>query len=166
MAQLRATTFVGADSLRLVAQPALLLMIGDIGCLGNILITVEKYLAIEMPGTTPEEVLDGAHDVTIQTISYAYHAGVRGRGMILRYDNNHPWPGHADNHHVHRGEWRDPDDDAGRVSWIGEDCWPTLGDVVREVMDWYYTQRDELPEPDVYGSPLSREPRTRWNPLA
>lgn len=165
MSQLRASTFVGADNLRLVAQPALLLMIGDIGCLGNILVTVEKYLAIVTDETTPAGVLDGDHDALVHTITYAYHAGIRGGGMILRYDNNHPWPGHPDEHHVHRGNWRDADDDSGKIEWVGEQHWPTLGEVVQEVMDWYEANRDELPNPDAYATPLEREPRTRWNPL-
>ena len=53
MGHLRATNFVGADNLRLIAQPNLLMMIGDIGCLGNILITVEKYLAVVTEKSSP-----------------------------------------------------------------------------------------------------------------
>jgi hypothetical protein len=166
MGQLRATGFVGADSLRLVAQPSLLLMIGDIGCLGNISISVEKYLAIATPKATPSDVLDGAHDVNVHAILYAYHAAVRGHGMILRYDNNHPWRGHADEHHVHRGDWRNSGDDSGRVDWVGADRWPTLGDVIREITDWYYVHRDELPAADAYADPLQREPHILWNPFA
>lgn len=164
MAQLRASHFVGADNLRLDAQPSLLLLIGDIGCLGNISITVEKYLATDE--ASPGEVIDGDHDVLVQTIEYSYHACVRGHGMILRYDNNHPWPRHADDHHAHRGNWRDENDDSGQVEWVGVDRWPTLGDVITEVSEWYYSHRDELPNPDDYATPLHREPRTRWNPNA
>jgi len=165
MGQLRATGFVGTDSLRLVAQPSLLLMIGDIGCLGDITITVEKYLTVITDGATPSDVLAGDHDVMVQTIIYSYRAGVRGHGTILRYDNNHGRPGHADWHHAHRCDWRSADD-VGHVEWIGEDRWPTLGDVVEEVMDWYYEHRDELPRPDAYATPLRREPHILWNPFA
>lgn len=101
-----------------------------------------------------------------QTMLYAYHAGIRGGGMILRYDNNHSWPRHADQHHVHRGNFKDSDDDSGKIEWLGADRWPSLGDVVREVMDWYYVHRDELPNPDTYAEPLERNPRTMWNPDA
>lgn len=165
MGQLRASGFVGADNLRLIAQPSLILMIGDVGCLGNITITVEKYLAIVTPTANPSEVLAGDHDVVVETIRYAYHAQVSKHGPILRYDNNHPWPRHGDNHHVHRCDWR-KQDDSGRVEWVGAAHWPTLGTVVNEVMDWYYEHRDELPQPDAYATPLQREPRTMWNPLA
>lgn len=167
MVQLRATTFVGADTLRLIAQPSLILMVGDIGCLGNIRITVEKYLAIQTPEATPSDVIEGRdHDIEVQTIVYVYHASVCDHGAILRYDNNHPWPKHADEHHAHRFDWRNRDDDSGRVEWIGAERWPSLGDVVREVCDWYYVNRDELPAPDTYATPLQREPRTMWSPLA
>ena len=166
MGQLRASQFVGADNLQWIAQPSLLVLIGDIGCLGNIGITVEKYLAIVTPDATPDDVLAGDHDIVVQTIGYAYHAQVRSHGMILRYDNNHPWPQHADDHHVHRGDWRDATDNVGRVEWVGADRWPTLGDVIREIETWYYEQHRDLPEPDAYATPVLREPRTRWNPNA
>src|SRR5579883_1654592 len=146
MAQLRASQFVGADSLDLIAQPRLLLLIGDIGCLGGIFITVEKYLEVCTTGASPADVLDGDHDIIVQTIGYSYYAGVQDHGMILRYDDNHPWPGHPDCHHVHRGDWRDREDDRGHVTWVGADRWPTLGAVIEELRDWYYAHIDELPE--------------------
>ena len=165
MGQLRKTGFVGADTLELIAWPQRLLMIGDIGCLGDISITVEKYLAVVTPDATPADVLDGDHDIVVQTRLYSYHAQVCGHGAILRYDNNHPWPGHEDEHHVHRCDWRNHDDDPGRVDWVGADAWPTLGDVIAEVMSWYYEHRDELPRRDDYATPIARQARILWNPL-
>lgn len=164
MSGLRRSHFVGANNLQWRAQPSLLLMIGDIGCLGNISITVEKYLAVF--DAEPREILDGDHDVMVQTIGYSYHAAVREHGMILRYDDNHPWRHHADDHHVHRGNWRDRNDDSGRVDWVGLGAWPLLSQVIEEVADWYHAHRDELPRPDDYAAPLPREPRTRFNPDA
>jgi hypothetical protein len=35
ISQLRATGFVGADTLKLIAWPQQLVMVGDIGCLGS-----------------------------------------------------------------------------------------------------------------------------------
>lgn len=166
MTQLRASQFVGADTLELLAWPSRLLMVGDIGCLGNIRVSVEKYLRIVTPDATPEDVLAGDHDVEVQTLIYAYHAAVVGHGMILRYDNNHGRPGHADWHHVHRGDWRNANDDAGTVEWIGRDSWPTLGDVIRELGDWHERHRDELPRPDDWAAPLPRHPHLLWNPNA
>lgn len=164
MAQLRETQFVGADTLKLVAWPSRLLMIGDIGCLGGIRISVEKYLRIMTPGATASDVIAGDHDIEVQTFAYAYHAAVEGCGMVLRYDNNHGRPGHLDWHHVHRGDWRSKDDDTGVVEWIGEHRWPTLGDVIRELSNWYEAVRDELPNADGYATPLVREPHLFWNP--
>jgi hypothetical protein len=163
MAKLRATHFVGADTIQVVGWPRRVLMVGDIGCLGNIRISVEKYLTVLTPGATGLDVVDGDHDIEVQTQIYAYHAAVVGHGMILRYDNNHGRSGHADWHHVHRGDWRDRTDDAGKVEWIGEHRWPTLGDVIQEVADWYYEHIADLPEPDRYADPLSREPHILWN---
>ena len=144
MGQLRATSFVGADTLRLVAWPGRLLMVGDIGCLGDIRLSVEKCLRVVTPGATAAGIVDGNHDVIVQTTMYAYHATICGHGLILRYDNCHPRAGHADWHHVHRCDWR-TDDDAGQIEWVGEDRWPTLGEVVNELMDWYHAHYDELP---------------------
>jgi len=163
MAQLRATQFVGADTLSLVAWPGRLVMVGDIGCLGNITISVEKYLKVITPDATPDHVLAGDHDVEVQTYIYSYRAGVRGHGTIVRVDNNHVWPGHPDEHHKHHCNWRS-DDDSGEVEWLGEERWPTLGEFVREVMEWHGTHREELPEPDQYAVPLERAPHILWNP--
>lgn len=138
-------------------------MIGDIGCLGNIRLSVEKYLQVLTPGASGRDVLGGDHDIEVETRIYAYHAAVVGHGMILRYDNNHGRAGHADWHHVHRGDWRNAGDDAGVVEWIGEDRWPTLGEVIQELADWYYEHRDELPSPDDYAPPLTRAPHIFWN---
>ena len=138
-------------------------MVGDIGCLGDITLTVEKYLRVMTEAASPSDVIGGDHDIVVQTYIYAYHASVRGHGAILRYDNNHGRPGHADWHHVHRCDWR-TDDDVGHVEWIGEERWPTLGEVIQELMDWYYANRDQLPNPDAYAAPLTRVPRILWNP--
>lgn len=165
MAKLRETQFVGADNLEIIAWPSRLVMIGDIGCLGDITITVEKYLRVLATDTSPADVLAGDHDVEVQTFLYSYRAGVRGHGTIIRVDNNHPWKGHADEHHKHHCDWRS-DDDIGRVEWLGEDRWQTLGEFVREVAVWYDAHRDELPNPDSYATPLARVPQILWNPLA
>ena len=165
MAKLRETQFVGADNLELIAWPSRLLMVGDIGCLGDITVTVEKYLNVITPDATPDDVLGGDHSIEVQTVLYAYRAGIRGHGTIVRVDNCHPWPGHEDDHHIHHCDWR-TEDDVGRVEWLGEARWPTLGDFVRDVMAWYHEHRDELPRPDVYGEPQQRAPRLLWNPLA
>jgi hypothetical protein len=158
MGHLRVTGFVGADTLELIAWPQLLVMVGDVGCLGDITVTVEKYLRVLTDDATPLDVLSGDHDIVVQTYLYAYHANVGDHGPIFRYDNNHGRPGHADRHHVHRCDWR-TSDDAGRVDWVGEHKWPTLGEVIQELRNWYYENRDELPRPDEYATPLKRTPR-------
>jgi hypothetical protein len=157
MGQLRSTSFVGADSLRLLAWPSRLLMVGDIGCLGDIRVSVEKYLRVLTPGASPADILDGDYDIVVQTYIYAYHASINGHGTVLRYDNNHGRAGHADWHHVHRCDWRSADE-VGAVEWVGEARWPTLGDVIRELAVWYDVHRDELPVPDAYATRILYHP--------
>lgn len=48
--------------------------------------------------------------------------------------------------------------------WIGEDTWPTVGEAIQELRDWYYANREELPRPDEYAEPLVRRPRILENP--
>ena len=51
--QLRARSFVGADTLELIAWPRQLVMVGDSGCLGEITLTVEKYLRVLTADASP-----------------------------------------------------------------------------------------------------------------
>jgi hypothetical protein len=161
MGELRSSGFVGDDTLRWLVWPQFLVMVGDIACLGDLVISVEKYLTVVTEDATPGDVLrDG--DIQVQTLVYSYNASVRGRGTVFRYDNNHRWKGHADNHHVHRCDWR-KDEATGVVQWVGEARWPTLGEVVVELESWYWEARSDLPNPDVHALPLEREPRALWH---
>jgi hypothetical protein len=106
-----------------------LLMEGTITCLGNIEVTVEKILQVtKQPKGEP----------VVQTIDYHYNARVRGVGNVLRYD--YPHPDHNRFHHVHRYDVFNGDED-GSV----EACeWPTLGQVLDELEEWYYENRENL----------------------
>jgi hypothetical protein len=157
MERLRSSGFLGDDTLRLIPWPSFLVMVGDIACLGDLVVSVEKYLVVVTPGATPADALDDG-DIEVQTLIYSYNASVRGHGTVFRYDNCHGWAGHADNHHVHRCDWRKKED-TGRVNWVGEARWPTLAEVIIELEGWYWGTRDDLPQPDDYADPLEREPR-------
>ncbi len=107
-----------------------LLMEGPIECLGDIEVTVLKILQV-----TPQP----KGEPLVQTIEYSYNARIRGLGNILRYDSPHPE--HNRFHHVHRFNVFDGDEE-GEV----EECaWPTLGQALDELEEWYYDNRDELP---------------------
>lgn len=136
--------FVGFETLEFNPIPKGFLLEGEIACQGEIIITVEKFL----------EILSGEKDnATVQTVWYAYNASVRNRGTIFRYDNqddDYLRPGHLDEHHKHLFDWSTGQELAGSPSWVGSNNWPTLGDVIQELEEWYWEHHSELPNPDNY----------------
>lgn len=122
-------------------EAGLLTIQGEISCLGNIVIKVDKTLAI---------LDDGTPDPPVQTILYAYNASVRGRDSFLRHDNAHTYPGHSDEHHRHDFDWKTGENLPGSPLWVGPGGWPTLSEFIEEVRDWFWKHRDELPGPDAY----------------
>ena len=139
----RSSGFVEEDSLEFVFQEAGLLTIkGEISCLGGVVIFVNKTLDVIDDGTT---------DPPVQTFLYAYNAFVRGQKSFLRHDNTHRYSGHADEHHRHELDLSTGKELPGSPMWVGPDGWPTLGKFMEEVERWYWTHREELPNPDEYG---------------
>lgn len=128
--------FIGHDTLVFKEDGSEILLVGEIGCLGQILITVDKTL----------EVLRSGGGDLVQTIVYEYNVSVRGFGNVFRYDNSHSRIGHSDNHHKHEFDWRLNEQGEGKVVWIGAERWPTLAEVIDEAQDWYYVNMDELPK--------------------
>lgn len=144
--------FVGDDKTRFrdarqdeYRTPGVVLQ-GGIACLGNLVLTVNKFLEIL---SDPDD-----DDPMVETRFYKYNLSVRGYDTVFRYDNEHPWflhPGHNDPHHKHWFDWR-----AGRELrplspvWIGADGWPHLHKVIEEAREWYYMNRHLLPEPDAF----------------
>jgi hypothetical protein len=142
MGRLLGEGFVQSDTLCFEAAAGYVRLEGEIACMGNIVITVTKFIRVV------EHAADG--EPMVQTLTYAYNAHVRNHNTFLRVDNAHPHPGHADNHHRHRQDWRASQETelAGSPEWIGEAGWPTLAEFVREVHDWYCAHSDHLPVPD------------------
>lgn len=142
MEQMRRREFVGADTLRLQdIGSGILAMTGEIGCQGRIVVKVEKYL----------QVFEGEGlDANVQTFEYKYNAFVRGRNNILRYDNAHSYAGHGDAHHKHLFNWKTGEQLPGFPEWVGVHRWPTLGEVLEAVYQWYWRNSDDLPEPEKY----------------
>lgn len=146
MEQLRASGFVGADTLSFEELPgaAGIFLSGEIACKGCIVISVEKFLA----------VLNGEGAAAlVQTEMYSYNAFVRGWHNILRFDNQHPhalYPGHKDEHHRHDFDWQTGEEFPDSPQWIGVEKWPTLSEVIREVEEWYWKNRANLPDADAY----------------
>lgn len=142
MDQMRADGFIGEDTLALEPIGAdILTMFGEIACLGGIVVRVEKYL----------EILEGeALDAYVRTFEYKYNAFIRGHNNVLRYDNTHTYNGHGDPHHKHMFDWKTGEHLPGYPSWVGEEDWPTLGEVMEELRGWYWANREDLPKPDGY----------------
>jgi hypothetical protein len=145
--------FVGEDRTRFrdaheweYGTPGIVLQ-GGIACLGNLVLSVKKFL--EILGE-PDD------DPMVETRVYKYNLSVRGHNNVFRYDNEHPYwihPGHPDPHHKHLFDWR-----TGRELkppspvWIGASDWPHLNRVIEETREWYYLNRHMLPDPDAFPS--------------
>lgn len=106
---------------------------GQIRCEGGLVCTVEKTL----------QIVDASNsdDPAVQTVAYAYNVHVVGHHNLLRYDNVHTYPGHGDASHRHAFDWRTGE--VEEISWVGPE-WPTLGEVLDEMRQWYWLHRDEL----------------------
>jgi hypothetical protein len=141
MAQAVESGFVSAHTLIFEKLEGLYTLRGEIACLGNIVVTVNKTI----------EILESdSEDDIVQTSGYSYNASVRGAKNFLRNDNAHSHEGHADPHHKHEFDWRTEANQPGSPHWVGEQGWPTLGQFIDAVQDWYWSHREELPEPERF----------------
>ena len=133
MQQFLRSGFVISEDLSFEPINGVIWLEGTIVCLGNIYIDVSKKIRI-LSG-------EGA-DTIVQTETYSYNAVLANVGNILRYDSPHH--DHNQEHHVHRYDVLN-DDKEGRLEFIyDEEQRPTLGEVIREVQEWFYEHYDEL----------------------
>lgn len=98
---------------------------GEIRCQGGFQIDVDKKLRI-VSGT-------GA-TTRVKTVEYSYNVSVAGRGNVFRYDSAH---NHRQHHHVHRFDARG--DLVSLHDIHDENEVPTLGDVIAEARELYYS---------------------------
>jgi hypothetical protein len=139
--------FVHRHTLRYEARRGFIVIVGQIACSGEIVLTIEK--ALEVLDADADDVLDGgATDALVRTYVYSYNASIRGHQSFLRYDNTHSYTGHDDEHHKHELDWRTGAELPGSPSWVGRDRWPLLSEFIESVARWYWDHRDELPNPD------------------
>jgi len=132
MGQFVSEGFVLSDGLSLypVGQ-GLLVISGEVRCLGGIVLNVAKVLEI---------VRNDSNNPIVQTVAYSYNASLEGVGNIVRYDSPHD---HRPHHHVHRFDVLNGDSD-GTVDDVKDDGWPTIGDLLSELRDFYYANFDRL----------------------
>ena len=136
--------FVSDSTLEFCPYPNAFRLAGEIACLGEILIQVDKFL----------DILEGCNDDAIVcTRWYAYNVSIKNYGNVFRYDNQDPdylRDGHLDEHHKHLFDWRLNVECLDSPKWIGESGWLTLGQVIEEAHDWYWQNQHLLPKPDSY----------------
>lgn len=117
---------------------------GQLGCLGEIIIDVLKYLELD-------NNLSYSKYPLVKTNSYAYQVFFRNGNPIFRYDNNHPdslHDGCKDPHHKHIFDFK-----TGKelgIEWIGVDKWLTLGEVIQETHDFYVCNYKMISNPYNY----------------
>ena len=109
------------------------LMDGYITCEGGLRIDVSKRLTIvDWVGDEPR----------VKTTGYSYSAILSGYGSVFRYDSPHP--DHNQFHHVHRYRILEGDVHGDTSAIEPSDEWPTLGEVMRELSDWYYAHVEQI----------------------
>ena len=90
---------------------------GEVFCLHNVTLEVEKYLETE----------DRAGRIYVRGLSYRYNARVRGRHNVLRYDNGH------DLNEYHRHVWDIRTGEEREFSIISRNEFPTLGEILDQL---------------------------------
>jgi len=129
--------FVLEDGLMLDRVPVGYRMSGSILCAGGLRVEVRKVLRI---------VSGEAATAMVQTVDYTYHATLDGFGNLLRYCSPHDddaHPEHKPYHHKHSYDVLGGDV-VGSIEAIAEDDWPTLGEVLAELRDWYSTHAERI----------------------
>lgn len=107
---------------------------GEIRCVGDISIDVEKYLAI----------VDGeGHATRVQTFKFTYDVHINKIGNIFRYCSAHP--DHNKQTHVHRYDvFGTGEEDAKGFRFLNDEEWPNLSQVIIEAAGFYYDHVEEL----------------------
>ena len=144
--QFKANNFIGDETLKFTPSIPSIKLSGEIGCCGNIVISVDKLI----------DVISGSGvNAVVQTRCYAYNVFIRNRFNLFRYDNQDDYfsslfAEHKDIHHKHLFDWETGEELSDSPIWVGEDSWPTLGEVIQEAEEWYWSNQDKLEYPDSY----------------
>jgi hypothetical protein len=125
IADLTAEGFVVEDQSRFTFLAGVVVLEGVIVCRDGITLDVRKEI----------EVLRGrGMAARVQTRRFRYHAWIRGRHNILRYESAHEHREHA---HKHVYDTLGTGRETGTVDLVTEDAIPTLGEVLRELQAWH-----------------------------
>mgnify|MGYP001611148168 CR=1 FL=1 len=98
-------------------------IVGEIFCLGGIVVEVEKYLeTYEAP----------SGQIFVRGFSYRYNAYLPGKHNLLRFDNGHSF----DEYHRHEWDWATGKETERCI--ITRNEFPTLGEVLDELERQYW----------------------------
>lgn len=132
MATLLEEGFAIQDDCRFTFLPRAVVLEGQVVCLGSVTLEVSKQL----------EILTGRGVAAmVQTRSFSYHAWVRGRYNIFRYDSAHD---HRRFPHKHIYDTFGFGKELDVTELTSEDDVPTLTEVIRELRDWYQANAGRL----------------------
>ena len=125
--------FVSEETLHFSREEGPVHLEGQVLCEGGLYIDAEEWLnVISEDGTRSK----------IQRSGYRYNVALVGVGNVMRYDSPHPT--HNQEHHVHRFDIFD-DDDEGEVHFIYDvSQTPALDEVIEETRNWYYDNLIEI----------------------
>lgn len=159
LSQFQARDFVSRHTLNFSQYGNSIQLSGEIACLGNIVIQVQKILdVVEPPQVVRYNVAPllqkPAREWTVQTSEYSYNVSLQGHSNLFRYDNTDDFwvkdSNHPDKHHKHLYDWQTGRQLPDSPVWVGREGWPTLGAVIDEASDWYYEHWGQIPERDSY----------------
>ena len=144
MYRFKQSHFVDDNTLIIGTRESGLWLYGEIACRGQIIIYVDKVLSV----LQKEPCL-------VQTTNYSYNVSLQGKCNIFRYDNMDDYhylsrDNHSDTHHKHLFDYKALKEHDDSPIWIGEDGWPTLGEVIQEAENWYWKHKSHLSHPEKY----------------
>jgi hypothetical protein len=134
--------FVLDDGVEVLLLPDIgsVILHGRISCLGGIEVTVEKELAI-LSGAGPT--------AKVKHRKFSYHANVAAGPNIFRYDSP---VDHRPFYHKHCFDiFGDGSDHIQEIPDL--EAVPTLGDVLDELEEWYWTHTDQIKALATGGDP-------------
>lgn len=139
MDKYRSWGFVTKDDLKFKQLGnGLVQLVGTIYCQGNLRICVTKELVLE--------------DGKARSVSYGYDAIRGGHGRIFGYHSPHPGHGeHHPFHHRHEGDDGEPE----MVCDADQTSYPTLGNVIEELFEWYQ-ENQSICDDDAVSTTQSR----------
>ncbi|HYN82322.1 MAG TPA: hypothetical protein VES88_12530 [Gemmatimonadaceae bacterium] len=133
MTALLSEGFVIEDQCNFTFLPSVILLQGTIVCLDGLTLEVEKDCYTRGRGLT----------ALVQTRRFRYHAWIRGRHNVFRYESAHEHRPHA-HKHVYASFGNGTEIEV--IDLTNERLIPTLGEVIRELQSWHAKHAAQISE--------------------